>query len=165
MVLSTRIVPLNISIPVSFRKSVFGRIPAAMMSSSQGSVPAEVFTPVTLSVPSTCCALVPVRTRIPALIRCFFAYAAISGSRMFGRIWGAKSMTVTLIPFACRFSAASRPINPAPITTAFFTLFASAYVRIPSASSGVRILNTPGSSFPSIGSSAGEAPTAITSLS
>ena len=38
-----------------------------------------------------------------------------------GRIWDAKSITVTWIPFAFRFSAASRPINPAPITTAFFT--------------------------------------------
>ena len=136
-----------------------------MISISQESIPADVFTPVTLSVPRICSALVPVITRIPAFRRCFFTYAAISGSRIFGSTCDAKSMTVTLMPLAWRFSAASSPMNPAPITTAFFTLFVSAYARIASASSGVLILNTPGRFFPSIGSSAAEAPVAITSLS
>ena len=48
-------------------------------------------------------------------------FAAISGSRISGRICAAASITVTDTPCSFRFSAISRPIKPPPTTTACFT--------------------------------------------
>ena len=75
------------------------------------------------------------------------------------------SITVTEIPFAIRFSATSRPMNPPPTTTARLHPRSSAYFLQPMASWGVRTVNTPGSPVPSTGGMELSAPTAMTSLS
>ena len=75
------------------------------------------------------------------------------------------STTVTFTPRAIRFSAISSPMNPPPTTTALRQLLFSTYARMPIASSGVRIVNTPGSCVPGTLGTNGVAPVAITSLS
>ena len=84
---------------------------------------------------------------------------------MLGSTWGAKSTTVTWMPMPWRFSASSRPMKPPPTTTAFFTPLSLAQARVATASSGVRMVNTPSSAVPSTGGTTGEAPVAMTSLS
>ena len=75
------------------------------------------------------------------------------------------SITVTERPWASRFSATSRPMKPAPTTTARRAP-ASTAERMASASSGVRTVKTPGRSAPgSPAGTNGEAPVAMTNLS
>ena len=66
---STRIVPLNISMPVSCKKPVFGRMPMDKITTSAGSSPLSVSTPSALSSPVTPLSFVPVSTLIPFFSR------------------------------------------------------------------------------------------------
>ena len=70
--LSTTMVPRFISIPVPSKNPVFGRIPAAIITSPQAIVPAVVLIASTLSSPRISSALVPVITRIPFFKDAFF---------------------------------------------------------------------------------------------
>ena len=115
---STRMVPLNISSPEFCRKAVAGRMPMASTTTSAGSTPASVATPSALPLPVTPFSAVPVKMRMPLACSCRLMYPAISGSKMFGISCPAMSATVTFMPFASRFSATSRPMNPPPTTTA-----------------------------------------------
>ena len=75
------------------------------------------------------------------------------------------SITETLTPLAARFSATSRPMKPAPQTTARFTAPVSSSSRSAIASSGFLMTKTFLSSAPGSFGTTGDAPTAITSLS
>ena len=59
----------------------------------------------------------PVSTSTPWATSSSRTRMASSGSRG-GSTWGVASTIVTAMPFETRFSAISRPMNPAPITTA-----------------------------------------------
>ena len=72
----------------------------------------SVCTPSALLLPATPSSLVEAMTRIPFFSRCLAAKSAISRSKP-GMIWSAISITVTETPFSRRFSATSRPIEPA----------------------------------------------------
>ena len=123
---STRIVPFIISMPEPERKLVAGRTPMARIIRSAGSAPLSVEMLSACSVPLIPFRLTEVSTRMPPAFSLRLAYPAISASKALGIIWGAASITVTSMPSAARFSAVSRPINPAPQTAAFRQLFFSA---------------------------------------
>ena len=123
---STRMVPLNISRPVSVSQAVLGRTPTLSTTRSAGRVPAAVRTPVAApSAVRISATFTPVSTRSPASCSCLRAKAAISGSSTLGMIWPAISATVTDTFFSIRFSAISRPMKPPPTTTARRTGFSS----------------------------------------
>ena len=75
------------------------------------------------------------------------------------------STTVTSSPLASRFSATSSPMKPPPTTTARRHWFCSAQSRAAMASSGVRIVKTPGRPVPGTSGTKGSAPTARISRS
>ena len=75
------------------------------------------------------------------------------------------STTVTFMPSFCRFSAISRPMKPPPATTARAQPLSCTYFFRSAASSGVRMVNTPGSVAPSIRGTMALAPVATTQAS
>ena len=113
--------PFSISIEVPARNEVAGLTPSASTTISAGTMPLSVFTPSALPVPTIASSLVDGITLTPASTICFLAQRAISASNALGIIEGAISMTATSRPSAMRFSATSRPMNPAPTITALLT--------------------------------------------
>ena len=162
---STMMAPLSIASPLPSRKAVAGRTPRARMTRSALRTPLSVRTLLTAASPSSASSLVDVETFIEAFSSWRRARLAISKSKARGMIWSAMSTTVTSRPSAIRFSATSRPMKPAPTTTARLTSSRLAQALIASASSGVLNVKTPSSSTPGTGGTMGVAPVAMTSLS
>src|SRR6516162_7414643 len=95
--------------------------------------------------------------------RCSATGVVISLSKG-GSTWSCNSTTVVVTPRRTRFSTSSRPMNPAPTTTACRTPWSSfAWMR--SMSCKFRSVKTPGRSMPGSGGRIGAAPGARISVS
>ena len=165
MALLTTTAPRESSSPLPSRKAVLGLTPRARMTRSHSRRELSVTTALTCPVPEISRSLVEVCILIPASFRRLAAHAASSASMAEGMIWSAMSMTVTSRPRCFRLWATSRPMKPAPATTARFTPSFPAQSLILSASSTVRRVNTPSRPVPGTGGTTGPAPVAMTSLS
>ena len=151
---------LPIAHPACFASLTEGLIPVDNITMSAST---HLFPTTTVSAFSSPEILSRARSRImltPTLSRYACTLIAISGSRDLGSIWDNISVTVTSIPSCLRPYPSSRPIAPAPTTTAFSHF--SAQLLIFSPSSMVLTLKTPFKLVPSTGGINGDPPVAIT---
>ena len=81
-----------------------------------------------------------------------------------GSTWSCNSTTVVAMPRRTKFSTSSRPMKPAPTTTACFTPWSTRSL-MRSTSCRFRSVKMPGRSMPGIGGRNGAAPGARISLS
>ena len=100
----------------------------------------------------------------PFSIKCWWTSAAIEKS-MGAITWLPISTIDTCAPNACRFSAISSPMNPAPITTARRGGRLLTYALMRSVSATFRKVKIPLESMPGNGGRTGDAPVDINSLS
>ena len=152
--------------PAWISSPVAGRMPTAMTTRSAG-----------ISLPSTTAARQPsgvlprstASSRAPSRSPVWrsssaWASAAIGGSTV-PSTRGSASTTSTSTPAQTSASAVSRPMYPAPTTTARRTVPLASRRRSAIASSRDRIVNTPRSSSPGTGGRTGSAPVVSTSAS
>ena len=100
----------------------------------------------------------------PFSIKCWWTSEAMEKS-MGAITWFPISTIETFAPCACRFSAISSPINPAPMTTALRGAWVLIYSLIRSVSATFLNVKIPFRSIPGRGGRTGEAPVEISSLS
>ena len=145
--------------PAWAASSLLGRTPMHMSTRSVGIFVPSSSTAVYSEPLSNAVTFRPSLKSIPASASSVSAYALISGSSG-GNTCGASSTTVTAKPRCRRFSATSKPMNPAPTTKALFVP-SPIFAKIASRSGIVQNWNTRSESVPGRSGTTGLEPVAI----
>ena len=164
--LSTTIAPFfSISIPLSFKKAVFGLKPVATITISVSNSLLSVLIVVMFSF-----LLISITVSSNNKLTSWFLISSsnksvISLSKTSAKILSCNCTTVTSLPFFLAASITSTPINPAPITVTLLILLSSIRALTLYPSSIDLSVKTFSESIPLIGGIILEAPVAIINLS